>query len=163
VPGLYAPLLDSPPLVRYGLPEYVQGTSPAVASHFVQAVEGRYHVRLVSLFCRLVADVTAANREVVLEYRDAEANRYALHGSAVAQTASQTRDYAFNTFQPVVTTVVDTSHLIPLSPLLLPPTFDFRVFVVNVAAGDQLSRIRFVWERFYTSEAPADFAAWQQP
>lgn len=148
------PTLDSPPLYRYGLPTFERPDSPAVASHYTQAVDGAFYLRLVSVFCRLVTDANVANREVVLEYRDAAANRYAVHGSAVVQTAGLTRDYYFGAFQPQVVTVVDGTHLVPLSPTLLPPTHDFRIFVVNVAAGDQLSRIRVVAERFYTTQQP---------
>jgi hypothetical protein len=34
---------------------------------------------------------------------------------------------------------------------LLRPTDDFRVYVVAIDTTDQLSEIRFVWERFFTS------------
>jgi hypothetical protein len=143
-----APLIDSPPLERYGIPERVLGASPAVATGFTQAIDGAFYARLVSVFCRIVADGNAANREVVLEYQDAAGNRYAVMGSAVAITAGQTRDVLFSAFQPAVVTVVDSTQLIPLQPLLLGPTDQFKITVVNVQVGDQLSRIRFVWERF---------------
>lgn len=146
-----APLLDAPPLERYGLPEYVQGASPAAGADFVQALGGNYHVRLVSLFCRLVTSAVVAAREVVVEYRDAEDNRFALFGAPVTVSALDTVDYAFSVFQPRAEWSVDDSIIVPLGPVLLPPTYDFRVHVVNMDATDQLSRVRFVWERFYTS------------
>jgi hypothetical protein len=145
-----APLLDSPPLVRYGLPEYVKGDAPAAAAHFVQAMEGRYHTRLISVICRLVTDANAANRTVVVEYRDDGDLRYFLNGAPVTQAASTTTDWFFNSFLGQPDWEVDGTILVPLAPLLLPPTHDFRIFVDNVQAGDQLSQIRFVWERFYS-------------
>lgn len=147
-------LLDAPTLRRYGYPQYVQAASPAVASNFTQTLGGNFHTRLVCVFCRMVADANVANREVVLEYRDDQAQRYALHGSAVFQTAGQTRDYCFGSFQPGVVQPVDSSQLIPLTPVLLPPTHDWRIVIVTAQAGDQLSRIRFVWEQFYTTGSP---------
>lgn len=152
--ALQTPDLDSPPLVRYGLPEYVIGASPAAATDFTQAVDGNFYARLVSVHARLVTDANAANRTVCVEYRDGAGNRYALSGTATTQAATLTVDWLFNAFQPQTVAAVDTSNLVPLVPMLLLPTHDFRIHVVNVQAGDQLSRIRFVWERFYTTSQP---------
>jgi len=156
--ALIAPVLDAPPLRRYGLPEYVQGAQPAANAHFVQEIESRYFVRLISVFCRLVTDGTAAARTVLVEYRDAADARYAFSGAPVTQAASTTTDWAFNVFQGQAEWEIDATILVPLAPILLLPTFDFRIFVDNIQAGDQLSLVRFVWERFYTDVqlVPAD-------
>jgi hypothetical protein len=148
-----APVLDAPPLRRYGLPEYVIGASPAAAAHFVQELGGSFHTRLVSVFCRLVTDATVANRTVLVEYRSDDDSRFAVNGAAVTQAASTTTDWHFDSFRDEAAWLVDDTVLAPLSPLLLPPTFDFRIFVDNVQAADQLSRVRFVWERFYSDVA----------
>lgn len=148
--GLVAPLLDSPPLRRYGLPEYVQATSPAAGGGFTQEVTGSFYVRLVCLFARLVTDANAANRTLRLEYRDADGNVYDVMGNPVTYPANTTEDYSFSAFQAVGEWEVDATNLVPLHPVLLPPTHDFTLTVDNVQAGDQLSRIRFVWERFYS-------------
>ena len=148
------PLLDSPELQRYGVPQLVFGASPAVATDFSQAVLGANYARLISVFARLVTDANVANRQVVLEYDDAGGNRYALMGSAVVQAASLTIDYCFSAYQPAVVQLVDTSQLIPLQQQLLRPSDVWKLHIVNVQAGDQLSRIRFVWELFY-SNVPA--------
>jgi hypothetical protein len=147
--------LDSPPLVRYGLPEYRLGDAPAAAAHFVQAVEGAFFVRLVSLHVRLVTDANAANRTVLVEYRDDADRRYDLSGAPVTQPASTTTDWIFSAFQAQAEWEIDGTVLVPLHPVLLLPTHDFRVFVDNVQAGDQLSLVRFVWERFYTTSQPS--------
>lgn len=147
------PILDSPALQRYGLPELVYGTQPAAAADFVQAMTGAFHVRLLSVFCRIVTDATVASREVVVEYRDQQAQRFALAGAPTTVLASTTTDYAFNVFQDQADWPSDSTILAPLSPLMLPPGCDFRIHVVSVQAGDQLSRIRFMWERFYSDVA----------
>jgi hypothetical protein len=148
------PTLDSPPLQRFGLPSLEYGTSPAAAADFVQKIEGNYYVRLVSVFCRLVTDSNAADRQVVLEYRDAATNRFAISGSGATQAASLTGDWFFTAFQMWAAATADSTVLAPLSPILLAPTMDFRLHVVSAQAADQLSRIRFVWERFFTSGEP---------
>lgn len=145
-----APLLDAPPLERYGIPSLEYGASPAAGADFSQSVEGQYYARLVSVFVRLVADANVASREVVVEYRDAGNNRYALAGINTTVTASNTADYYFSVFQPEAVATVDSSALVPLPAILLRPTDNFRIHIVNAQAGDQLSRIRYVWERFLT-------------
>ncbi len=150
MPHLLTPLLDAPPLERYGLPEYVQAASPAAGAEFTQAIEGRYHTRLISLFVRLVTDANVANRTLRLEYRDAAGNVVDVMGNPVTYPAGSTEDYSFSAFQPRGEWEVSATNLVPLHPLLLPPTFDFHIEVTNIQLGDQLSRIRFVWERFYS-------------
>jgi len=148
--ALRTPLIDAPPLVRYGLPEYVQAASPAAGAEFTQAIESRYHTRLISLFVRLVTDANVANRTLRLEYRDAEGNVFDVCGNPVTYPANSTEDYSFSVFQPRGEWEVAATNLVPLHPILLPPTFDFHIEVNNIQVGDQLSRIRFYWERFYS-------------
>ena len=148
-----APFLDSPPLQRYGLPERNVAASPAVATDFTQTVDGAFYVRLVGVFVRLVTDANAANRQVVVEYRDVANNRYDVSGPNATQAATLTVDYCFSAYAPEEKTAVDGTTLVPLHPLLLLPTDNFRIHVTNVQVGDQLSRIRFTWERFYSDVA----------
>lgn len=152
--ALRTPILDAPPLVRYGLPEYLKGATPAVAAHFVQELGGNFFTRLLSVFVRLETDENAANRTVLVEYRTDEDARFMISGAPVVQTATTTTDWEFDVFQGQAEWTIDDSILVPLKPFLLPPAFDFRVFVDNIQAGDQLSLVRFTWERFYTTNQP---------
>lgn len=129
------------------------GASPAAGASFTQAMEGRYTTRLVSLHCKLVTDANAANREVVLEYRNDQNVRYALMGAATTVPDSTTVYYEFNRSQPVAEWPVDSSILVPIDPMWLPAGWNFRLYVVNVQATDALTEIRGVWERFYTDGA----------
>jgi hypothetical protein len=153
--GRAQPLLDSPPLVRYGLPSFERGVSPAAGAHFTQEITGQFHTRLLTVSCRLVTSATVASRQVVVEYRDDGDVRVALAGPATSSPASQTNDYFFSAFLGTDVFTVDSTALAPLPPLLLPPTYDFRIYVANIQAADQLSNIRFTWERFYTTNEPA--------
>jgi hypothetical protein len=148
------PTLDAPPLPRYGWPSLEYGATPAAGAHFTQQIKGNYLARLVSLHCKLVASATVASREVVVEYRDAAGQRFGLSGINTTVKASETGYYDFNAFQPECIATVDGSALVPLNPVLLRPTDDFRVYVVAIDTTDQLSEIRFVWERFFTSGEP---------
>jgi hypothetical protein len=148
------PTLDAPPLPRYGAPSLEYGASPAAGAHFVQAIAGNYFARLISLHCKLVCSATVASREVVIEYRDAAGKRFGLSGINTTVTAGLTAYYEFSAFQPEAVATVDGSALVPLNPILLRPTDDFRVYVVAIDTTDQLSEIRFVWERFLTAGEP---------
>lgn len=135
-----------------GFRERIKGTAPGAGAHYAVTMEGRYVTRLVSLFVRLTTDANAANREVVLEYRDGESLRRALMGAAVQVTASDTVDYVFMRGQPESTWSIDDSILVPLVDDVLLPSESFRVYVVNIQAGDTLTLIRYTWERFYSDD-----------
>lgn len=149
-----APVLDSPPLERYGLPEWHAHADPAAGADFSYQLGGDFYVRLIAVYCKLVTDGTAASREVVVSYEDAGGNRYDLMGANTTVAASSTAYYAFSVFQGEVVATVDSSVLVPLHPVILLPTQTFKLHVVSVQAGDQLSQVRTVWERFYTHGQP---------
>lgn len=148
-----APLLDAPPLVRYGaVPEYVLGASPAPGAAFEAKTPGQNYLRLVSVFFRLVTSADVADRGVYLEYLDSAGNRFAISGAPVTQAASTTTDYSFQAQLEAAAWPVDTAVLVPLAPVLLLPTFSFRITATNLQAADAISRVRYVQEAFYTGE-----------
>lgn len=148
------PELDAPPLARYGLPEYTRAVSPAAGANFTQAIGGSFYVRLVTLFARLVTDANVANRTLRLEYLDQQNNVYDVQGNPVTYPANSTEDYSFSVWQGQGEWEVAATNLVPLHPLLLPPTHSFRILVNSIQVGDQLSRISWTWERFYTTGQP---------
>jgi hypothetical protein len=152
--GNRIPTLDAPPLWRYGLPEMIKQTAPAAGADWTYQVTGHDYLRLVSLTCKLVTSATVASREVVVSYETTSGNRFGLYGINTTVTASQTAYYHFSAFQPEAVATVDSTALVPLGPILLSPTQVIKLHVVNVQAADQLSEIRTVWERFYTTDQP---------
>lgn len=148
--GIPPALIDAPPLHRFGFPELVEGTTPAATTDYTAELKGNYRYRLLSVFCRIVTTSDVADRNVVVEYRDGGNNRFMLSGAPVAIEASTTIDLAFDVWQSQAEWPVDGTILVPLKPLILPPTFDFRIHVENIQTGDALSRIRYVWELFST-------------
>lgn len=153
MPGPAASLLDPTPLQAYGPPELRFGENPAAGADFEQAVLAGYWTRLLSVHVRLVTSADVADRGVVVEYRDTQDQRYALYGAPVAQPASDTVDYVFSVWQPEASWEVDSSVLVPLGADLLYPGCDFRIHVANIDNTDQLSRIRFQWQRYYPPDA----------
>lgn len=151
---LLIPSLDSFPVERRGLPELVYGDTPAANTDFSPTMDGRYYVRLIAVFCRLVTSATVASREVVVSFEDSAGNRFAVSGINTTVTASNTADYSFCVFHPEAVATVDSTALVPLAALILLPTHTFKIHLVNGQAADQLSRIRFVWEKFFTTGQP---------
>lgn len=153
-PALRVPFVDSPPLERYGIPRYESGTNPAAGASFTRTTDGNFYERYVAIGVRLVTDANVANREVVVQYRDPDGNVYNQAGINTVVAANLTADYFFSAFTPEAVATVNSSALVPLPPLLLLPTHSMRLLVVNVQAGDQLSRIRLKFEQFYTDITP---------
>lgn len=148
--ALRTPLLDSPPLVRYGLPELVKGENPAAGAAFTQAIGGRHLERLIAVSVRLTPDATVANRTVHVEYRDDGGIRTAIAGAPVTVPASDVTDFFFSVYLGQPDWEVVSTVLVPLPPILLLPTHEWRIAVDGIQAGDTLTRIRFWRERFET-------------
>lgn len=149
------PQLDAPALVRYGLPELVEGVAPAAATDFAATIDGAFLQRLVSVYATLTTDANVADRYVSLEYRDAAGNPYCVSGAPVAVTASSTQPFAFSAFQVESAWPVGGTVLSPLSAILLPPTHSWRIVLTGEQAADALSGIRYVRERYYTTHQPS--------
>lgn len=139
-----------PPLYRDGFPFYGVETSPAAGADFVSQVVGNYRERLLTVSCRLVTSADVAAREVVFQFQTQEGTVYRPCGAATTVPADSTYDYTFSVWQPLTEFPVDTGILVPLDPIIQPPTFKWALHVVNVQTTDQLSRIRVYRERFFT-------------
>lgn len=154
-----APSLYGPNLRPHGFPYLRRADAPAAGAHFVQTVTGEFWIVLLALFCRLNTDATAAARTLRLEYRDDADNVYDVMGNPVTYPASTVNeDFSFSIWQPRGEWEVATTNLVPLHPLPLAPTYDFRVFVNNIQVGDTLTLVRFVVQEFY-SESPSEAGA----
>jgi hypothetical protein len=145
---LEAPAVDTFGLKRHGLPSLEHAASPAAGADFTKSIDSAYPTRLLTVFCRLVTDANVANREVVVEYRDIDGNRFYPAGAPVVVTASTTTDYSFQAGLGQPDWPIDSTILVPLQPFLLVGSWSFRLHVVNVQVTDQLSRIRWVQEQY---------------
>lgn len=151
---LVAPLLDSPPLVRYGLPELVKAESPTAGANFTVSLPGGFFTRLLAVSVRLTPDGNAANRTLYIEYRDDEGVRTAISGAPVTVPASDTTDFMFSAWLGQPDWEVASTVVVPLAPIILPPTHSWRIIVDSIQAGDTLTRIRYWQERFLTQDQP---------
>lgn len=151
-----APELDAPELMRRAPPELVIAAAPGAGANFTQAVNDGTWWRLVSIAVRLDTDANVANRTVRVEYRGADAIAFLVCGNPVTYPASTVaEDFYFSAWQPLGAWEVGTANLVPLAPMLLQPGQDFRIAVTNIQAGDTLTRIRYVVEKFWIPGAEA--------
>ena len=127
--------------------------APAAGANFAQTVNDGLYWRLVSVAFRLVTSADVADREGTLEYRDQEGNVYDRMGAPVEVTADTTIDYVYSAFQPEAAWPINSTILVPLHPVLLPPGHSFNIVVVAIDNTDALSRIRYVVEKFYIAGA----------
>lgn len=147
-------LPGNPPLVRYGLPIYEQGTSPTAGNPFAPTLDGSWFYRLISVSCRLVTSADAGDRTVLVEYLDNQSNRYMLSGAPVTQDPDTTTDWTFDIWQGQAEWEIDGTVVVPLKPLILLPSHTWRIFVDAIDNTDALSRIRYVYEKLYTTDQP---------
>lgn len=148
---LAAPLLDAPPLARFGLPSLEVGASPAAGASFSSKIAGNYFARLLTIRCKLVCSATVATRQVVLQYLDDAGNIYYEAGAATGLAASQAGWFVFDAFVATDIFTVGSSAVAPFAPTLLYPTFSWKLLVTNIDATDALTEIRYQWERFFTA------------
>lgn len=144
---------------RHSPPELVIATAPGAGANFTQAVNDGLWWRLLSIAFRLDTDANVANRTARVEYRGSDAVPFLYAGNPVTYPASTVaEDFDLDVWQTEGAWEVGTANLGVLKPVLLQPGQDFRLTVVNIQAGDTLTRIRWCVERFYppsSSEYPA--------
>ena len=148
-----APLLDSPPLRRQSPPQLVRGADPGANTNFQAKVDDGLLWRLVSVYVLLTPDANAANREVTIDYQTPEGGVYSRDGAAVTVPASDATAFHFSAFRDEDKWEVNSTVLTTLTPLLLPMGHSFNIVTVNKQAGDTLTLIRYVVEKFYPDSA----------
>jgi len=130
--------------------EVVAVTNPAAGAGFTYTVGSAYWERIAAVSFTLVSDGNAANRQVLLAFKDGSGANIASTASGGTQAASLTRLYSFVPNQGTAPALIGTTFLAPLPVLFLQPGFSMVVSITSVQAGDQLSAIRVYREAFDT-------------
>lgn len=152
--ALAAPDIDSPPLQRYGFPQWTTGVSPAAGAEYTETFPGQYFTRILSVAFLLTPDANAANRQVALEWRDDADVRVMFTGPVVTVPASDATNFVFDVWRDQDAWEVSSTVLARMPPIIVPPTYDFTIKVENIQAGDTLTKIRILREVFFTSGQP---------
>jgi hypothetical protein len=125
----------------------VQGTSPSAGASFSVTSPGRPGWRLIGVLFRLVTDATVANRSVTVDYDDGNGVLFGSNGMQGVVAASTTVNFSFDTQRTVSEANSNGQIFAPLRPEYFQGGQKLLINVLNVQAGDQLSRIALVFER----------------
>jgi hypothetical protein len=137
-----------------GFQQRIRPASPGAGAALTQAlsVGGNYPMRLLSARAQLVTSATVANRSISVRFLDSDGNTVEDNGPGVFQTASDTVVYQGQIRRSMSewsSSGTDrTTVYFPLNDVVLSPGDSVSVRVGNMQAGDQLSAIVLVVERF---------------
>lgn len=133
-----------------GFTEPAAVADPAVGVGFSITIGSSYWERLAALTFRVVSDNNAADRLVTLTVNGGDGVPLAIFPAASVQAATLTYNYSFLAGVSTFNAVAGTSVVSPGPGFFLQPAYTLVVTVGSVQAGDQISRIRFLRERFTT-------------
>jgi hypothetical protein len=144
------PRLPNAPAGYRGDQDFVIPVTPAAGANASFTSAGQDWLRLVSCIATLTTDANAADRFVSLDYIDGRGTKYLRNAAPVFITASTTGQvFQWDRHRTVSEWNTDTMVFAPLASLWLPPGWTIQVTVDSKQAGDQLSAIGFLVERFY--------------
>lgn len=138
-----------------GFQDVVTVANPAVATGFTFQVDGAYIVRPVIVTYLYTSDANVANRFPVLQYEDGNGSVLAATAPNGAIVASKATLVTFALNLGVNLNALDLVRGGPLPDVFMQPGWLMRVVMGAGAAGDQLSGIRIVVDKFPTGTRPA--------
>lgn len=121
--------------------------NPAAAGNFTRQTGQGYWERYIAITFTLVTDANAANRQVSIEWLDADNNRLTGTTAPVFEIASTTFRYYGYLNANANSTSVALRQNFSLPWLFLQPGWSITSNINGVQAGDQISAIRGVVER----------------
>lgn len=154
---LAPPGLSQPYAFAHGWPELVYGAQPAAAAGFTLTNPGRLGWRLVGACFRFVTDANAANRYLSVDYNDGNGLYAARNPFPQAVTLSTTAEMSFQADRGSADWNANNFAAVPLQAFFFSPGQKLEINVTNAQAGDQLSRIVLVFERF--PDEPGEYPA----
>lgn len=119
----------------------VSVTTPAAGAEFTVTNTSRTYWELLGVHLRLATSAAAGNRNVIVQARDADTNRYASVSSGQNQGAGVTVDYSFLAGLGMVSSALITSVGLPVPPIVVVPGSTVSSRTASLDVGDQYSLI----------------------
>lgn len=138
-----------------GFEEVVKGTNPTAGLIYSHNLDSRYRTRLVSAVFTLTTDANAANRYVTVENQDGDGNTITVSSAAVTVSANSTQRFAGSLIRGHSEWAANTDVLFPILPSFMSGGTVLAIVVANIQAGDALTKIRWIFDRF-----PTDLDRW---
>lgn len=139
--------------------QVVAGASPAAGANFQLKPDARWIHRLVACSFTFVADANAANRQLTLEYKDAAGAAFCVDGRALVVTANLTRRFNGSIARGSGEDAANADAYFVLTPVFLIPGHTLNIIASAIQAGDQLSAIQFLFDRFPTGKAEEPYVS----
>lgn len=134
-----------------GYPDQLDPASPAAGANFALTVDGAWVLRPLAVKYQIDTDANAANRFVSVDYIDARGitrHRNAAGLVVTASTTAQVFDHSVS--RGVAEWAANTPVLAPLEPFFLYPGYTLQITVDNKQAGDTITAIHMLVEKFET-------------
>lgn len=144
------PLIDSPALQRYGWPELVYVASPAAGAATTIKVDGNYIVQPLAVYFKLSTDANVPDRYAQVDYLDADDNIFLSNVAGQDITANADVFASFSRWAPALDRTAEIRMTVPLAATLLLPTWKIQIGAFQLQAGDQISQVRILWQRYFT-------------
>ncbi len=135
-----------------GWEEVVYGTQPAAGANFAATNDSRFESRLLSVTFQLVTDANVANRFVSVDYEDGNGKLFCRCGIQGAVTAGTTARFAFSSQRTISEANVNNDVFAALQPAIVKGGQSVQINVANKQAGDQLSNIVLLFERYLSGQ-----------
>lgn len=143
--------LASPYRYDEGWIDYIDVAQPAAGAQATFPVPGQYGVRVLAARATVATDGNAANRLVSLDYVTPNGVVRVRNTPAVVWTANTSAQaFIWNSGWNVSEWATNTPVMVPVLPLLLPPTWLIRFAIDSIQVGDQLSSLSLVVEKVPT-------------
>lgn len=146
--------LASPFRYDEGWVDYIDVAQPAAGANASVSVPGEYGLRVLAARATLTTDANAANRLLSLDFVTANGVTRVRNFASVVWTANtNAQTFVWNHAWHLSEWNTNTPVLMPVLPLLLPPTWLVQFVVDNKQAGDQLAGLSLVVEKVPTGAA----------
>lgn len=129
--------------------------SPAVGTDFTYTVPGDSRVEIVTVMCELTTDATVGNRGVSLRFRNWNARRFLVAGTAAVIAESTTQAFCWQSAAGPGVWAVDDAALAGMPSVMLLPQCTATIHVTNMQAGDQVSEVALLLDVYPPRAADA--------
>jgi len=140
---------------REGFADLIAGAQPAAGIDYGYVVPGEAVVRPLAVFARLTTSAVPGDRAGMLEFRSSDGQVYAVAGTDVTVGGASSAGFNYLAGLGESMRPLGDVAMAPMPRLVLWPTFQLAVRIVNGDAGDQLSGVRLMVERWTTESTPA--------
>jgi hypothetical protein len=135
-----------------GQPDFYSPANPAAGANLSQIV-GAFnadYVRVIACIATLTTDANVANRLFALDYITGRGTTAIRNAATVLVTASTGATvYQWDTAHSLSEWQTGSPVYAPLVPMLLTPGWTLQLTVDNKQAGDTITAVTFVVEKFY--------------